>query len=157
MEQSAIANQKLQGGCFCGRVQYRVQLPVKWCAHCHCEICRKTQSAPFVTWFGVEKINFEVLRGEADIAWFDSSQNAQRGHCIHCGTPLFFVGKNWPDEVHITRESANADIKQVPQIHVFYDRHVSYFQVDDQLDKFGGHNGFVPLAINPKTAKESNE
>ena len=140
-----VKNTHIQGGCHCGRIQYQVQLPVKWCAHCHCTQCRHTQAAPLVTWFGVNKVNFVYLQGEQDVAWFDSSESAKRGHCIHCGTPLFFIGDKWKDEVHITRESTQEDIKQKPQLHVFYDRHVNYLNFNDKLDKHGGIDGFTLL------------
>lgn len=154
MEQPSIKNKKIQGGCYCGRIQYQVQLPVKWCAYCHCDNCKRTQGAPLVTWFGVDKVNFQYIRGEQDIAWFESSENAQRGHCIHCGTPLFFTGKKWEDEIHITRESTQEDILQKPQVHVFYDRHVSYLSINDELDKYGGHDGFTPLTESPSSGEQ---
>jgi len=140
-----VKNTQVKGGCYCGRVRYQIQLPVKWCAHCHCTQCRHTQAAPLVTWFGVDKVNFVYLQGEQDIAWFDSSESAKRGHCIHCGTPLFFIGEKWKNEVHITLESVQGDIKQKPQLHVFYDRHVDYLEFHDDLDKHGGVNGFTLL------------
>ncbi|MGX5202965.1 GFA family protein [Aliikangiella sp. IMCC44632] len=146
MEQPAIENKSIQGGCYCGRVKYQVQLPVKWCAHCHCNQCRHIQGAAVVTWFGVNKNQFNYLQGESAVVWFQSSQTAQRAHCIHCATPLFFRGEKWPDEIHITRESTQQDILQKPQIHVFYDRHVNYLEFNDSLEKFGGLNGFSPIA-----------
>ena len=146
MEHQSIESKQITGGCYCGRIEYQVQLPVKWCAHCHCSQCRHTQGAPVVTWFGVDKNQFQYLKGEQDVAWFESSDKAKRGHCIHCGTPLFFLGEKWQGEIHITRESTEADILQKPQIHVFYDRHVSYLSFEDQLDKYGGPDGFSPLA-----------
>lgn len=145
MEQSAIEAKSIQGGCYCGRIQYQVQLPVKWCVHCHCSNCRHIQGAPFVTWFGVDKTQFNQTKGKADVAWFESSENAKRGHCIHCGTPLFFLGDNWADEIHITRESTQQNILQKPQLHVFYDRHIDYIRLYDDLDKYGGQDGFTPL------------
>lgn len=147
MEQNAIENKSIKGGCYCGRIEYQAQLPVKWCAHCHCTQCRHIQGAAFVTWFGVDKTNFAFVKGEKDVAWFDSSDKAQRGHCIHCGTPLFFLGENWQDEIHITRESTQDDILQKPQLHVFYDRHVDYLKLHDELDKYGGPDGFTPINI----------
>jgi len=154
MEQSAIENKTIEGGCYCGRIQYRVQLPVKWCAHCHCTQCRHIQGAAVVTWFGVDKTQFTFIKGEQDVAWFDSSDKAQRGHCIHCGTPLFFLAENSPDEIHITRESTPQDILQKPQLHVFYDRHVDYLNLQDELDKYGGPDGFTPLNVSPSGEKE---
>ena len=145
MEQSAITNKTVFGGCLCKRIQYEVLLPVKWCAHCHCQLCRQHQAAPVVTWFGVEKNNFNLVKGQQNIAWHQSSDKARRGFCIHCGTPLFFEGERWPNEVHITRESTQEDILQKPQLHVFYDRHVNYLDFNDGLDKYGGSDGFTPL------------
>jgi len=145
VDDKPIENKQALGGCYCGRIQYQIQLPVKWCAHCHCTQCRHTQASPLVTWFGVEKVNFNYISGEQDVAWFDSSDKAKRGHCIHCGTPLFFMGEKWKDEIHITLESAKDDIMQKPQIHVFYDRRVDYLSFNDDLDKHGGIDGFTPL------------
>lgn len=154
MEHEPIESKEITGGCYCGRITYKVQLPVKWCAHCHCTQCRHTQGAPVVTWFGVDKNNFQYLSGEQDVAWFDSSEKAKRGHCIHCGTPLFFMGEKWKDEVHLTRESTQDDILQKPQIHVFYDRHVGYLNFDDNLDKYGGPDGFTTLTTNHDNEKD---
>ncbi len=144
------SKQKIQGGCYCSRIKYEVQLPVKWCAHCHCKQCRHSQASPLVTWFGVNKINFHFIQGKQDVAWFDSSESAKRGHCIHCGTPLFFEGEKWPDEIHITRESTDSDILQRPQLHVFFDRKVDYLKIEDDLDKQGGFDGFTPLLNDKK-------
>ncbi len=154
MEQSSIDNKKITGGCYCQRIQYEIQLPVKWCAHCHCSQCRHIQGSPLVTWFGVDKNNFNLISGKTAIAWFESSKSARRAHCIHCATPLFFEGDNWPDEIHITRESTQADILQKPQIHVFYDRHVNYLEIQDNLAKHGGFDGFTLLTTEQKNIQQ---
>ncbi len=157
MEHEAIESKYIEGGCYCGMVKYQVQLPVKWCAHCHCTQCRHTHAAPLVTWFGVVNHQFQYLKGENDIIWFDSSKEAKRGHCINCGTPLFFIGEKWKDEVHITRESTQADILQKPQLHVFYDRHVDYLALEDKLDKFGGQDGFTLMSKNEDDSSEAEQ
>ena len=136
----------IRGGCHCGKVKYQVELPVKWCAHCHCEQCRHTQAAPVVTWYGVDLSGFTYISGEADVQWYESSTDAKRGHCSHCATPLFFLGKKWHDEVHITRESTQEDILKVPKVHVFFDRQVDYLKFNDHLDKYGGADGFSKLS-----------
>ncbi|PIP78508.1 MAG: hypothetical protein COW84_11670 [Gammaproteobacteria bacterium CG22_combo_CG10-13_8_21_14_all_40_8] len=138
-------NLYIEGGCYCGEIKYQIRLPVKWCAHCHCTQCRHTQGAPLVTWFGVDKSQFKLLCGEASLNWFASSESAKRAHCKTCGTPLFFMGEQWANEVHITRESTQQDIQLMPSVHVFYDRHVNYLTIDDKLLKKGGTNGFTIL------------
>ena len=139
------SNEFIEGGCYCGDLQYQVQLPVKWCAHCHCSQCRHTQGAPIVTWFGVDVNNFKIIRGDDALRWYSSSETAERGHCSHCGSPLFFKGERWPNEMHITRESTQDNILIKPKVHVFYNRRVDYLQLDDDLDKYGGTNGVTPL------------
>ena len=143
----AVNKEAIDGGCYCGKVQYQVRLPVKWCAHCHCTQCRHTQGAPIITWFGVDDKNFQIIKGENDICWFESSEQAKRGHCSHCGTPLFFLGQRWQGEVHITRESTQEDILLKPKVHVFYERHVDYLEFDDSLDKYGGADGVTKLEL----------
>ena len=140
-----MKNKPISGGCYCQAVQYQVSLPVKWCAHCHCKQCRHTQAAAIVTWFGVDLGCFKYIKGSDNISWFQSSESAKRGHCKTCGTPLFFLGDKWKDEIHITRESTSEDIQMPPQIHVFYDRHVKYLNIKDDLKKYGGSDGFTEL------------
>ena len=36
---------KVTGGCFCGAVGFTLALPSKWCAHCHCSMCRRVHGA----------------------------------------------------------------------------------------------------------------
>jgi hypothetical protein len=41
------------GACLCGAVQFELQLPATWVAHCHCTMCRRAHGAAFVTWVSV--------------------------------------------------------------------------------------------------------
>ena len=43
-------HEKVSGGCLCGAVRFTAKLPSKWCAHCHCSLCRKAHGAGYVTW-----------------------------------------------------------------------------------------------------------
>ena len=49
------------GSCFCGAVRFEVDLPSLFCGHCHCSMCRRSNGAAFVTWFGVEVGHFRLL------------------------------------------------------------------------------------------------
>ena len=37
-------NKTVQAGCLCGAVRFELQLPSKWCAHCHCSMCRRAEA-----------------------------------------------------------------------------------------------------------------
>lgn len=123
----------LRGACLCGAVQFQVELPTLWCAHCHCTLCQRAHGAAFVTWVGVagEKTRIDDTR----LAWFESSDGAHRGFCTLCGASLFFRSRRWPGELHITRANFIGPIDREPEGHVFFDSHVPWFTVTDTLPK----------------------
>jgi len=133
----------VDGSCLCGGVRFKVTLPVKWVAHCHCSMCRKAHGAAFVTWAGSVDDNVEVS-GVDNVARFASSPSTSREHCRLCGSPLFFRGERWPGEVHIAR-ALLGDIDKEPVAHVFYSDRVAWVHTDDGLAKRGGDTGVEDL------------
>lgn len=83
----------LTGGCQCGAVRFaaeRLGRP----SICHCRMCQKAFGSffgPLVTSYGVT-----WTRGAPKYFW--SSDQARRGFCAECGTPLTYEPK---DEDHI--------------------------------------------------------
>jgi hypothetical protein len=53
----------VSGGCLCGAVRFRVELPTLFCAHCHCSMCRRNHGAAYVTWFGIARERLAVEAG----------------------------------------------------------------------------------------------
>ncbi|NND44998.1 MAG: GFA family protein, partial [Xanthomonadales bacterium] len=88
-----------RGSCLCGAVRFHLDLPSKWCAHCHCNMCRKAHGAGYVTWVGFEANHFTLDSGEDALRWFDSSAGAQRGFCSRCGSTMFFRSEQWAGEL----------------------------------------------------------
>jgi hypothetical protein len=133
------------GKCLCGAVRFEVTPPTKWCAHCHCSLCRRAHGAAFVTWFGVERSNFKLASGSDVVSWYQSSREARRGFCSRCGSTMFFESQRWPDEVHITLAHMDGAIDRSPTAHVFYDSHVDWVELGDKLSRRGGPTGIEPL------------
>ena len=133
------------GRCFCGAIRFAVDLPVKWVAHCHCDICRQIHGAGVTTWVGSESGRFHLLAGEAQLVWYASSEAGKRGRCGTCGTHLFFQSPRWPGEMHVTRTSFRDPVGKSPGGHAFHDRHVDWLQLADGLPRFGGPTGTEPL------------
>ena len=133
------------GGCLCGAVRFEVRPPTKWCAHCHCSLCRRAHGAAFVTWFGVDRPQFVLISGEGDISWYRSTPEARRGFCSGCGSTLFFESQRWPDETHIALAHMDGPIDRAPKAHVFYDSHVDWGAPGDDLPRYGGAPGTEPM------------
>lgn len=120
------------GGCLCGSVRFGVTPPTKWCAHCHCTLCRRAHGAAFVTWVGVDADQFR-LDQDATLQWYESTPGAFRGFCRTCGSTLLFRSDRWPGEMHVTRASFDAEIDRPPAGHAYYSTHVDWARVDDGL------------------------
>jgi len=88
-----------EGRCFCGDIRYRVTGEPLWVGHCHCESCRRANSAAFVTYAGFPRERFRILAGEPGI--FRSSPGVERRFCRRCGSHLTFEGERWPTETHV--------------------------------------------------------
>jgi hypothetical protein len=134
-----MQNEKyINGSCLCGAVEFSAALPSKWCAHCHCSLCRKAHGAGYVTWVGFEAGQVSFTRGEDQLSWYESSPGAQRGFCQQCGSSLFFRSENWAGELHIALACINDPIDRQPQANVFFDSHVDWMPIDTRLKQIDG-------------------
>lgn len=136
----------IRGSCLCGAARFEVTPPTKWCAHCHCSQCRRAHGAGIVTWFGAHHSSFKLVAGAEQLHWHQSSAAARRGFCGRCGSPMFFEGERWPNEIHIARASVAGPIDREPSAHVFYDLRVGWLDLHDDLKKLGGPSGIEPLS-----------
>jgi hypothetical protein len=121
----------VSGQCLCGEVQFNVDAPSIWCAHCHCSMCRLAHGAGFVTWVGYKDTDVEITDAGKRLAWYRSSPEAERGFCSRCGSTLFFRSTRWPGELHVTRGSIAGDIDREPGGHAFYESHVEWISLAD--------------------------
>jgi len=128
---------KVEGGCFCGAVRFELELPSKWCAHCHCTMCRRIHGAGYVTWVGMQSEQFTLLQDD-ELQWYESSPGARRGFCKTCGSSMLFESVRWSSETHVALACLNQAIDRKPQAHAFYDSHVEWMPVDDSLTKVMG-------------------
>jgi len=127
---------KIEGGCLCGAVRYSMELPSKWCAHCHCTMCRRAHGAGYVTWVGFERDHFTLLTGDHHLTWYESSAGARRGFCSTCGSTMLFESARWPGEINVVLGCIDGPIDREPQAHVFHDSHVSWMALDDALKAY---------------------
>jgi hypothetical protein len=126
------------GSCACGAVRFEIQLPTLICVHCHCSLCRTIHSAAFVTWVGVSKTQLRLLTGETALTHYRSSNHGTRAFCSKCGTSLFCEVATHPHIVDITLASLRGAIDRGPEAHIYFETHVEWVEVLDQLPRFSG-------------------
>lgn len=77
----------LKGGCLCGAIRYRSDLPYRYAVHCHCGMCRKTSGAPFMTWVCLPREGFAFEMGQPRLR--RSSGEVTRAFCGDCGAQIY--------------------------------------------------------------------
>lgn len=135
----------LQGKCFCGAVEFEGS-DAKWCANCHCSICRHIHGAAFVTWVGFAREKISFTKGKEHIREFRSSEKARRGSCAICKANLFFTSDRWPDEIHVVRAAFANEANLKPKAHYFFDDRAAWIEIADTLPRYGGSTGTEKLA-----------
>jgi hypothetical protein len=98
-------------------------------------MCQRAHGAAFVTWVSVEDSRITVRDADEQLTWYESSADAKRGFCARCGSQLFFRSSRWPGEWHIARAHFTTAVDREPHVHAFYDTHVPWFAVNDELPK----------------------
>lgn len=129
------------GSCLCGAVRFRAALPSKFCAHCHCNNCRRAHGAAFVTWVGFLAAQVEVIEGAGFLKRYHTDTNATRSFCSSCGSTLFFEGERWTGEIHVVRGNIDGEIDRLPEAHAYVDHHAKWWSIDDELPRCGGESG----------------
>lgn len=124
------------GGCLCGAVRFAADLPEKWCAHCHCGMCRRQHGAGYVTWVGFHSGQVHIEDPGSALQWHESSPGARRGFCRTCGSSLFFESQKWAGETHVALGCIDEPHRFTPTAHAFYDTHVRWMPVDEGLKIF---------------------
>ncbi len=75
------------GKCLCGKVQIRLTVEHKEVGTCHCEMCRRWASGPYMAVHVGKDIE---ISGEEHITAYQSSNWAERAFCSTCGTNLYY-------------------------------------------------------------------
>ncbi|MCT4655078.1 MAG: GFA family protein [Cohaesibacter sp.] len=75
-----------KGSCLCGAIRYEVEGDLRPVMACHCTQCRKT-SGHYVA---ATQCSTKALTIHGTVRWYHSSEQARRGFCPTCGSPLFW-------------------------------------------------------------------
>lgn len=76
-----------KGYCLCGKVKVTAPTMSNQIGACHCRKCRTWTGGPLLTIDCGTEVSFE---GQEHIGVFDSSEWAERGFCLNCGSHLFY-------------------------------------------------------------------
>jgi hypothetical protein len=118
------------GGCLCGAIRYEgIGKPYN-VTHCHCEDCRKSAGAPFVTWASFSRDNFKFTNEKPrEIAW----AGRVRSFCPACGTALTFMSEPDADEIDVAVATFDQPNVVTPADHIWTADRISWIKLADNL------------------------
>ncbi len=119
-----------QGGCLCGAIRYEARGDSSHVTHCHCEDCRRSAGAAFVTWCSFRKEDLSFTRGELREIEF---AGRLRGFCPACGTTLTFRSSPETDEWDVTVCSLDDPEAVMPSDHIWIEDRLPWIQLNDGL------------------------
>jgi hypothetical protein len=90
---------RIEGGCLCGAIRYRIDGAASGRTLCHCNSCRHAAGAPSVAWAIFPAESFMFIAGEPKS--FRSSPHVTRSFCGDCGTPLLYRSERRADVVDV--------------------------------------------------------
>jgi hypothetical protein len=128
-------NMITNGNCACGAVKYQITGELSNATHCHCNHCRQTSGAPFITWIEVKSSDFQLLQGEPGS--FESRQKVARQFCKQCGTQLTYQNAEQLDYIYVTVGSLSDPNMIIPDKHIWCDRMLDWLELNDGLPRSG--------------------
>lgn len=82
------AGERIDGRCLCGAATFRATLADGAMSACHCEMCRRWSSGPFMSLsIRPDSLAFD---DQSVVGLYASSAEAERGFCKACGSTLFW-------------------------------------------------------------------
>lgn len=139
------------GGCLCGSVRYRAAGPLRDVIVCHCSRCRRAHGHA-AAYTAVSGADLELL-DDSGLAWY-AADGRERGFCRECGASLFWR-RAGSDTVSIAAGTLDEPTGLSTAAHIFTDSKGDYYEILDDLPRFGASGDHTPRERTPSDAKLS--
>jgi len=89
---------KMEGGCHCGRVRFRVTGDLDETVDCNCSLCGMKGFLHLI----VPPQRFECISGESELTTYQfGTKTAKHTFCRMCGVHPFYVPRSDPDKIDV--------------------------------------------------------
>ena len=117
------------GRCLCGSVTFTVSVPDPTYSICHCGYCRRWSGGPLMSVHCPGDVAFQ---SDTDLAWYRSTEWAERGFCRTCGSSLFWRMAEDPGAMLIVSVDALEDADDITlHRHIYVDAKPDRYEFAD--------------------------
>ncbi|MBI6565448.1 GFA family protein [Pseudomonas synxantha] len=120
----------MKGSCACGAVGYEIDSIDTPISHCHCNTCRKTHAAAYVSTAGVLREHFKWTQGLDALRAFESSPGKIRHFCSHCGSHLA-AERNGSAAMIVRVATLDEEPGSRPKYHIWTEQDVAWLDGED--------------------------
>lgn len=125
---------KLEGGCLCGEIRYRIVGAAFDSDYCHCRNCQKSVGSVLVTWMDFKRDQVEWLG--ATPTEYASSEHVRRGFCRNCGCSISYRDDRYPNYLTLTTASLDDPNLVPPKYHIYTDSQPDWLKIDDDCERY---------------------
>ncbi|QLC25728.1 GFA family protein [Parasphingopyxis algicola] len=130
-----------QGRCLCGAVTITAKTAGHGVGSCHCAMCRRWGSGPFMDVDCGQDVRIE---GEENITRYQSSDWAERAFCRKCGTNLFYRLKE-ADHHIVSVGLFEPEDEMALKLEVFIDEKPDFYSFAGDAQKLTGAELFAMM------------
>ncbi|QLC22786.1 GFA family protein [Parasphingopyxis sp. CP4] len=129
------------GQCLCGAVKITAKADGHGVGSCHCTMCRRWGSGPFMD---LDCGTDVVIEGDEHITRYQSSDWAERAFCAQCGTNLFYRLKE--TDYHIVSVGLfEPEDEMALKMEVFIDEKPDFYSFAGDAQKLTGAELFAMM------------
>jgi len=132
----------ISGHCLCGAVSLAAQVKNHDVDACHCSMCRRWTSGPFLALSVDDSIRFE---GVENIGVYKSSEWGERAFCTICGTTLYWR-MSGTDHYGISAGMLDDSSELVLATEIFVDEKPAYYAFANETKKMTGEEVVAAFA-----------
>lgn len=119
---------------------------------CHCSRCRRSHGHA-AAYTAVAREGLELLE-DRGLAWY-VADGRERGFCRECGSSLFWL-RAGSGTVSIAAGTLDQPTGLITAAHIFVDSKGDYYEIVDDLPRFGANAGEPPPRAGPRAEATSN-
>ncbi|MCA1438710.1 GFA family protein [Ensifer sp. IC4062] len=114
-------SEAIEGGCFCGRIRYRLKARPMFVHCCHCSDCQRQTGSAFVLNGLIEAESVELLKGEPMMVTLptDSGRPHDVYRCADCQSALWsdYGRRKWLSFVRVATLDRPSEFP--PDVHIY--------------------------------------
>ncbi len=122
-----------KGSCLCGGIAYQINGDITDVLNCHCSMCRKLHSSAFRTRGVVQTEDWQTIKGDELLRFYESSAGEYKGFCSKCGSQIYTKFDAKPEVLGFAFGTLDTDPKVTPQCHIYVDNKAPWYEITDDL------------------------